>query len=70
VHHDLPRVPWYGLPQVYRANKAEYLARNQGFLVNGYGELMREHLIKPIKVEINTYFPHGRVEPREEAQKE
>jgi len=70
VHHDLPRVPWYGLPQVYRANKADYLARNQGFLVNGYGELMREHLIKPIKVEINTYFPHGRVEQQEQAQKE
>ncbi|MFZ4835240.1 fatty acid desaturase [Rouxiella sp. Mn2063] len=60
VHHDLPRIPWYGLPQVYRANKQQYLARNQGFYVKGYGELMREHLIKPIKVEINTFFPDGR----------
>ncbi|QIX96739.1 fatty acid desaturase [Cedecea sp. FDAARGOS_727] len=61
VHHDLPRVPWYGLPTVYRAYKEEYLKRNQGFFVNGYGELMREHLIKPIKVEINPFFPDGRL---------
>jgi len=61
VHHDLPGIPWYGLPKVYRAYKQEYLERNQGFLVNGYGELMREHLLKPIEVEINPYFPEGRV---------
>jgi len=60
VHHDLPGIPWYGLPKVYRDNKKEYLERNQGFFVNGYGELMREHLIKPIKVEINPFFPQGR----------
>lgn len=63
VHHDLPGIPWYGLPAVYRANKQEYLERNQGFLVNGYGELMREHLLKPIKVEINPYFPDGKAAP-------
>jgi len=68
VHHDLPRVPWYGLPQVYRANKQEYLARNQGFFVQGYGELMREHLVKPIKVEINTFFPNGKVKNNEPQQ--
>lgn len=61
VHHDLPGIPWYGLPKVYRAYKQQYLERNQGFFVNGYSELMREHLLKPIKVEINPYFPEGRV---------
>jgi len=60
VHHDLPRVPWYGLPVVYRAGKAAWLRRNQGFFVKGYGELMRQHLIRPVPVEINPWFPDGR----------
>lgn len=60
VHHDLPRVPWYGLPVVYRAGKAAWLRRNQGFFVKGYGELMRQHLIRPVQVEINPWFPDGR----------
>lgn len=63
VHHDLPGIPWYGLPRIYRENKKEYLKRNQGFLVNGYGELMRQHLIKPIKIEVNPFFPDGRQAP-------
>lgn len=61
VHHDLPGIPWYGLPKIYRAYKQEYLQRNQGFFIDGYSELMREHLLKPIEVEINPYFPDGRI---------
>ncbi len=64
VHHDLPGIPWYGLPQVYRSHKKEYLERNQGFFVKGYGELMRRHLIKAVDVEVNPFFPEGRPEQR------
>lgn len=64
VHHDLPAIPWYALPAVYRRNKADYLRRNQGFYVEGYGQLMRQHLIKPAKIEINPVFPDGQSEGR------
>lgn len=60
VHHDLPGIPWYALPQVYRANKKAYFLRNQGFFVKGYGELIRRHLLKAVNVEINPIFPEGR----------
>ncbi|WP_166359038.1 fatty acid desaturase [Pseudomonas akapageensis] len=48
VHHDLPSVPWYYLPRVYRARREQWLARSGGFLVQGYGELFRRHGIRAI----------------------
>jgi fatty acid desaturase len=39
VHHDLPALPWYLLPRVYRADRDAYLARCGGFRIGGYGEL-------------------------------
>lgn len=62
VHHDLPGIPWYGLPRVYRAYSEEYLKRNQGFYVSGYGELLRRHFTQPIGVEVNPVFPEGRTQ--------
>jgi fatty acid desaturase len=41
VHHDMPGLPWYLLPDVYRVNREDYLARCDDFLVPGYGELVR-----------------------------
>lgn len=38
VHHDLPSVPWFALPKVYRDHAATYDARNAGFVVRGYRE--------------------------------
>lgn len=43
VHHDLPGLPWYYLPRVYRARRTQWLKRSGGFLVQGYGELFRRH---------------------------
>lgn len=48
VHHDLPWLPWYRLPEVYRQRREHWLARSGGFLVHGYGELLRRHAISPV----------------------
>ena len=48
VHHDLPGLAWYDLPKVYRANREQWVARSGGFLVQGYGQLWREHGVRPI----------------------
>ncbi len=48
VHHDLPKLPWYFLPRVYRARREAWLARSGGYLVKGYGELARRHAVKVI----------------------
>ena len=48
VHHDLPGLSWYHIPQVYRARREQWLARSGGFLVPGYAELFRRHSFSPI----------------------
>ncbi|WP_226499558.1 fatty acid desaturase [Pseudomonas sp. MWU16-30322] len=48
VHHDLPGLAWYDLPQAYRMRREQWVARSGGFLVQGYGELWRQHGFRPI----------------------
>ncbi|MBU4633590.1 fatty acid desaturase [Pseudomonas chlororaphis] len=48
VHHDLPGLPWYYLPRAYRERREQWQARSGGFVVQGYGELLRRHALKPI----------------------
>jgi fatty acid desaturase len=48
VHHDLPGLPWFALRGVYRARRVDYLARNGGFLVNGYSEWLTCYAVRPI----------------------
>lgn len=48
VHHDLPKLPWYYLPRVYRARREQWVARSGGFLVQGYGQLIGRHGLKAI----------------------
>ena len=43
VHHLHAAVPWYRLPQVYRANRDRYLTRNRGYLYRSYAEIFRQH---------------------------
>jgi fatty acid desaturase len=44
VHHENPRVPWYALPALYRANRAAFLAANESYTFKGYGEMIRRYL--------------------------
>ncbi len=48
VHHDLPGLPWFYLPVIYQARRAQWQQRSGGFLVQGYGELIRGHGLQPI----------------------
>ncbi|KAA8741613.1 fatty acid desaturase [Pseudomonas koreensis] len=48
VHHDLPGLAWYDLPAAYRMRREQWVARSGGFLVQGYGQLWRQHGLKPI----------------------
>lgn len=50
VHHDLPGVPWYGLRKIYLLYKEDYQQRNQGFVVRGYGQWLRQFFIRPVDV--------------------
>ncbi|WP_299724634.1 fatty acid desaturase [uncultured Tateyamaria sp.] len=43
VHHMHPRVPWYRLPRLYRANAARYLACNEGYRYGSYREVFARH---------------------------
>ena len=46
VHHMHPRLPWYRLPGLYRANRARYLTRNGGYAYASYAEVARRHLFR------------------------
>ena len=46
VHHMHPRLPWYRLPGLYFANRARYLARNDGYMFPSYGAIFRRYLFR------------------------
>lgn len=46
VHHAVPALAWYRIPALYRARKAEFLARNDGYAMNGYGEIFRRYFLR------------------------
>ncbi|SDA39120.1 Fatty acid desaturase [Pseudomonas sp. NFACC15-1] len=48
VHHDLPGLPWFYLPRVYRARREQWIARNNGYVIHGYFQLLQRHLINPV----------------------
>ncbi|KTT58717.1 fatty acid desaturase [Pseudomonas oryzihabitans] len=41
VHHDLPGLPWYLIPRVYRARRSIYRVRSGDFVFSGFRELGR-----------------------------
>lgn len=56
VHHERPTAPWYRLPAMYRAERARYLAENGGYLIHGYGEVVRRWLLKPREPVVHPLF--------------
>ena len=58
VHHDLPSVPWFALARVYRRRADDYLARNDGFHVRGYGEWLVRHALRAAAPVAHPLF-HG-----------
>lgn len=47
LHHKRPRVPWYELPKLYRAERERLRRENGGYTFEGYRELARRHLLRP-----------------------
>ena len=47
VHHVLPTLPWWKVPQVWRNNRERIQAHNGGFVFRGYGEIARRWLVTP-----------------------
>jgi fatty acid desaturase len=48
VHHVFPKMPWWQIPEYWRANRAQVLAHNGKLYFAGYGEIARKWLLKPI----------------------
>ena len=48
VHHRSPTMPWYEIPGHFRRNRAAVLAANGNFYYQGYGEIARRYLLKPV----------------------
>lgn len=46
VHHMHPGVPWYALPDLYRARRAQFLAANQDYRYRTYAEVARKYLFR------------------------
>ena len=41
AHHDRPALPWYALPDYYRANRTRLIEGNCGYVMKGYSEIAR-----------------------------
>lgn len=55
VHHDLPGLPWYGLREVYLADRDAWQARSEGYVVPGYGTWFTAHFIAPVNVGLHPF---------------
>jgi fatty acid desaturase len=47
VHHKLPTVPWYRLPQFYRERREEWLKLNDGYAYPNYWALLKDFAFRP-----------------------
>jgi fatty acid desaturase len=47
AHHTYPSLAWYKLPAYYRTERAQFIARNKGYVMHGYGEIFRRYFLKP-----------------------
>ncbi|QIG50072.1 fatty acid desaturase [Nordella sp. HKS 07] len=47
AHHTRPRLAWYELPAYYRAERDALVAKNNGYRMNGYGEIFRRYFLRP-----------------------
>jgi fatty acid desaturase len=58
IHHEQPHLPWYRIRAHYLADREGVLRRNGGFLVPGYGSLLRRHAVRAVDSPIHPSFPH------------
>jgi len=46
AHHTRPALAWYKIPAYYRAEKANFMARNGGYAMRGYGEIFARYFFR------------------------
>ncbi|MEH3024114.1 MAG: fatty acid desaturase [Pseudomonas oryzihabitans] len=57
VHHDLPGLPWYQIPRVYRVRRKAYQARSGHFVFADYLELARRFAWRPVDAPLHPSAP-------------
>lgn len=46
AHHTKPALAWYRIPAYYRTEREVLMAKNNGYTMNGYGEIFRRFFFK------------------------
>jgi fatty acid desaturase len=46
VHHEMPTVPWYELPKLYREGKDRFLELNGGYTFPSYWAMARRYMLQ------------------------
>lgn len=46
AHHTKPTLPWYKIPEYYAAEKQQMVERNNGYTMQGYGEIFRRYFFR------------------------
>ncbi len=47
VHHTRPGLAWYLLPGFYKAHRAQFIKRNNGYVYPDYWAVFKKHFFKP-----------------------
>lgn len=47
VHHTRPGLAWYLLPRFYKAHRAQFIERNNGYVYPSYWAVFARHFFKP-----------------------
>jgi len=55
AHHKRPDLPWHALPAYYRVERGELLEENGGLLYQGYREILRRFLLRPVDAPVHPY---------------
>ncbi len=56
AHHLKPTMPWYDIPDYYRANRVELLKGNGHFVYRGYAQLAKRYLFVPVFSPVHPFL--------------
>lgn len=59
VHHKMPSVAWYRLPQIYRAGRSEWQRMNEGYVYANYFDVFRAFAFKAKEPVAHPAWRHG-----------
>ena len=63
VHHNRPSAAWYKVPKIWQAEREDVLARNGGYLLPGYGTVIRRWLLRAREPVVHPIL-HRDTDPR------